>query len=1300
MIFLVILGLSLFGVLGPLNITQVVASPADIAWVQVGHLSVAPAAVAKGQTGVVLFVLNFTADGGEGTINLINLTCTGAFGAISKLKLVRDDNNNTRVDGGEYTIGEKDAASVVTFGVNASGNSGLGGRLNFTASRREWHVLVVADISSTASIGDSFAVELSSLSDVDIYKGSGAHLDDDLTAQAGTSAPYSSGIVSVEATGSGALLLDVSQLSDTNVVANSQNVKATALTFTAYGYDVVVSKIGFNLIGTAWSGNISSLAILDEAGAAVSGSWSGWSSTSDATAGNAFTFTTPVTITAGSSKVYYLYFNVSETATTGAIIKFRVRQPANVTATSNDWSIKALGKWLIAPKDDLSNWGPGKMDTATFTIRDRGALEVSALINPSDGNVARGTTFTNITTMAIKALYEDLNVTMIGLNLSGPAGDAWPQNISAINLYNVNASAYLDGSWSGWSSTSDPRANNNFTITNGLTIERDKVVVIRVDVAVNETATPGKVIQLGINGTQGESYVNATGLTSGLVLNAGDKSFAGAGISSAQTILASGQIQVQNFITGGAVAIYVGATKENVTTIPIKALYENLNLTSISFNSTNYADISSLKLYNVNASAYVDGTWSSWVGGGINFTITNGLTIEKGKVVVLRLDAVIKETATPGHAVTISMQDVGGKAFYVNATGLSSKTDLNAGDKTLGAAVAQTLNIVGKLTITGTSQAPTYVTAGQKASMLKLYLESKGETVKFTIIKVQLNGTATPGNYSKVHLYLDNPAAGTVGSWDAADSLIKTGTIAGTTVTFDITTSPINTNSTVFIVAEFAANAKAGATSIISIHDPLQGADIDDVGFLSGADIDPTLVTVTSNAATIQESALFAYVADTLSPIYAHQGESGLVFSLQLNKTIEGSPSCTLSTSTYFKFTDGTNEFKAYLSGTVSFDAGIQVKTLTFASADMPATFAAGYYNATVSLSGTDANSAPIALDVAVSKGPNGALLVDNTKPSIVHDAITSVTAGVKISVNATVTDAASGVDRVLLYYRKVGDASYNYVVMLLAGANTYTADIPANYVTSDGVQYYIEAKDYAKNYAYAPTTAPTTPYSVTVTVTDTTAPTITHTAVTQGYAGVPIAISADVTDNVAVASVTLYYKVTGAAAYTSAAMSLVSGNTYSATIPASAVTTAGIEYYIVALDTSGNSARAPATGAYSITVSQFVVTASTPALKDTEGNVIANATAGTQVLLTTKLYNRGSVDKSLLYIVQVKNAAGTVVFLSFVSGTVPAGAEYEFGIAWTPSAAGTYTVEAFAWKSWAEPEAFSEVSSSSVLVV
>ncbi len=104
----------------------------------------------------------------------------------------------------------------------------------------------------------------------------------------------------------------------------------------------------------------------------------------------------------------------------------------------------------------------------------------------------------------------------------------------------------------------------------------------------------------------------------------------------------------------------------------------------------------------------------------------------------------------------------------------------------------------------------------------------------------------------------------------------------------------------------------------------------------------------------------------------------------------------------------------------------------------------------------------------------------------------------------------------------------------------------------------------------------------VTVTA-DTTGPTITHTPVTSATRGEQITISATITDPSGVSSATLYYKRESDTSYAQISMTS-SGDTYTATIPASAVTE-NITYYIRAVDGAGNAATLPLTGNYTITV-------------------------------------------------------------------------------------------------------------------
>jgi hypothetical protein len=83
----------------------------------------------------------------------------------------------------------------------------------------------------------------------------------------------------------------------------------------------------------------------------------------------------------------------------------------------------------------------------------------------------------------------------------------------------------------------------------------------------------------------------------------------------------------------------------------------------------------------------------------------------------------------------------------------------------------------------------------------------------------------------------------------------------------------------------------------------------------------------------------------------------------------------------------------------------------------------------------------------------------------------------------------------------------------------------------------------------------------------DTIAPVIDHTPVAEAPPGLSLTLHADVTDNVAVQDVTLYYRAIGATSYLSKTMINTSGSRYSATIEGAQMDSPGLEYYIEAGD-------------------------------------------------------------------------------------------------------------------------------------
>ncbi len=218
--------------------------------------------------------------------------------------------------------------------------------------------------------------------------------------------------------------------------------------------------------------------------------------------------------------------------------------------------------------------------------------------------------------------------------------------------------------------------------------------------------------------------------------------------------------------------------------------------------------------------------------------------------------------------------------------------------------------------------------------------------------------------------------------------------------------------------------------------------------------------------------------------------------------------------------------------------------------------------------------------------------LPDSTPPSITHTPITlAQTAGAAIAIDATVTDADSGVAEVTLFYRASGAMAYDMVA--LTAGTPFRGQIPAASVMAPGVEYYLEARDNAGNRVSLPATAPATGFIVPVMTLDTTAPVITHTPVANGQlVGMPVTVAATIVDaGSGIGAASLFYRLAGAPSFQTRTMMALPNDRFSADIPAAAVVAGTLEYYIQAVDgaSPANTALSPATApgtVHSFTVS------------------------------------------------------------------------------------------------------------------
>ncbi|MEW6104505.1 MAG: triple tyrosine motif-containing protein, partial [bacterium] len=111
-------------------------------------------------------------------------------------------------------------------------------------------------------------------------------------------------------------------------------------------------------------------------------------------------------------------------------------------------------------------------------------------------------------------------------------------------------------------------------------------------------------------------------------------------------------------------------------------------------------------------------------------------------------------------------------------------------------------------------------------------------------------------------------------------------------------------------------------------------------------------------------------------------------------------------------------------------------------------------------ITATDGQSSASDPPVDPANNPYQLAILPNVAPEITHIPVTVLTPGVPITITATITDNTNYLASATLSYKKCGQLLYQNVVMTNIGESNYQAIIPADYVTNDGVEYYIFAKD------------------------------------------------------------------------------------------------------------------------------------------------------------------------------------------------------------------------------------------------
>lgn len=168
----------------------------------------------------------------------------------------------------------------------------------------------------------------------------------------------------------------------------------------------------------------------------------------------------------------------------------------------------------------------------------------------------------------------------------------------------------------------------------------------------------------------------------------------------------------------------------------------------------------------------------------------------------------------------------------------------------------------------------------------------------------------------------------------------------------------------------------------------------------------------------------------------------------------------------------------------------------------------------------------------------------------------------------------------------------------------------------------------------------------------DTMAPNIYHSPVSSAFTGSNLVLSATITDNLNIAFANLYYRIAGTESWNTVRMNKLNDK-YSAIIPASSVTTAGIEYYIEAFDGVSYTYKGSTEAPYTVAVQEAV---DANALGDVDGDgVITNRDALLVLYTINDKYNMTQEEfaRADLNGDGVLWAAEALRILQYVSGVV-----------------------------------------------
>lgn len=103
--------------------------------------------------------------------------------------------------------------------------------------------------------------------------------------------------------------------------------------------------------------------------------------------------------------------------------------------------------------------------------------------------------------------------------------------------------------------------------------------------------------------------------------------------------------------------------------------------------------------------------------------------------------------------------------------------------------------------------------------------------------------------------------------------------------------------------------------------------------------------------------------------------------------------------------------------------------------------------------------------------------------------------------------------------------------------------------------------------------------------------------------------------------------------------------------------------------------------------------------LADSQGKQIEFPSTNQQIQIITQIQNLESYKQDFTNIIQITNESGVIVSLSWIVGNLNQGQNFEVSQSWIPKQKGTYTIQAFVWKSLSDATPLAEAQAQTVII-